>query len=118
MELLDYFTNEQNPLTGSYQQPPDDETKEETILEETKDEEPIEDEFFEVEEPEPTILQPPPPEPTILQPPPPEPTILQQPPPPILEPDNQIVLRKPQKVGQIITSILTGICKSIADQHA
>ena len=65
---------ESNPLTGSYQQPPDDETKEETILEETK-----EDEFFEIEEPppEPTILQPPPPEPTILQEQPPEPTILQ-----------------------------------------
>jgi hypothetical protein len=49
--LLSSRTNEQNPLTspiqltesnpliGSYQQPPDDETKEETVLEETKDEE-------------------------------------------------------------------------------
>jgi len=70
---------EPNPLTGSYQQPPDEETKdEEPILEETKEELPIEDEFFEIEEPpEQTILQPPPPEPTILQPVQPEPTILQ-----------------------------------------
>jgi hypothetical protein len=66
--LLSSRTNEQNPLTGSYQQPPDDETKEELpILEETKDSEP----------PEP-LTQQQPIEQTILQPPEPEPTILQQ----------------------------------------
>lgn len=66
--LLSSRTNEQNPLTGSYQQPPDDETKEELpILEESKDSEP----------PEP-LTQQQPIEQTILQPPELEPTILQQ----------------------------------------
>jgi hypothetical protein len=111
--LLSSRTNEQNPLTGSYQQPLDDETKEETFLEETKDEENIPSEP-EPDQPLPTILEPiqPPtilepvqPPPTILEPVQPPPTILEPvPPPPILEPENQIVLRKPQKVGQTSTA--------------